>query len=189
MKKPMKPAMKPVQPMTQPEEVAAAEAEVAAEILPQDGLTVIAEEEEEAAPVAESSNDPLPSVPVDEEPVQPTPAPAVGAMHYLGTFAMNGVVGRGGSKRPAGYPVVVKAADGHTVGVVVVGDPGDMNLALATSLEGAGHHGAPFSLFSAMTLDRPQKLAAARAIATQQDPALDRVGALAALGYTPQSLA
>jgi hypothetical protein len=102
MKKPMKPAMKPVQPMTQPEEVAAAEAEVAAEILPQDGLTVIAEEEEEAAPVAESSNDPLPSVPVDEEPVQPTPAPAVGAMHYLGTFAMDGVVGRGRGRAAGG---------------------------------------------------------------------------------------
>jgi hypothetical protein len=188
MKKPIKPAQKPVQPMTQPEEVAAAEAEVAAEVLPQDGLTVVAEEEE-AAPVAESSNDPLPSVPVDESPVPAAPAPADGAMHYLGTFAMDGVVGRGGSKRPAAYPVVVQAADGHTVGVVVVGDPGDMNSALVASLETAGHHGAPFTLVSAMTLARQQKLAAARAIATQQDPSLDRVGALAALGYTPQALA
>ena len=187
MKKPIKPAQKPVQPMTQPEEVAVAEAEAAAEVLPQDGLTVIAEKEE-ATPVAESSNDPLPSVPVDEAPVQPAPAPADGAMHYLGTFAMDGVVGRGGSKRPAGFPVVVKAADGNTVGVVVVGDPGDVNAALASSLESAGHHGAPFTLVPAMTLARAQKLAAARAIASQQDPALDRVGALAALGFTLQSL-
>ena len=150
------------------------------EIVPQDGLTVVE---------TDTSNDPLPSVPVVEEAVQPAPAPADGAMSYLGTVAMDGMTGRGGARRPAAYPVVVKAADDRIVGVVVVGDPGDVCKALTDSLEAAGHAGAPFTVIAAMNVSRQQKLAAARAIATQQDPTLDRVGALMALGFTPETLA
>ena len=110
-------------------------------------------------------------------------------MHFLGTAAMDGMLGRGGARRAAAYPVVVYAATGHTVGVVVVGEPADMNLNLAQSLERAGHAGAPFRFEAAVSQPRPVKLAAARAIAAQRDAALDRVGALMSLGFTPESLA
>lgn len=183
MKKPFKPNQKP--PMTQPDEVAAAEA-VEAEVLPQDGLTVLSEDE---AKVLAEKNDPPLSVPVDEVVKQPAPIPVEGAMHYLGTTAMDGMLGKGGARRPSSYPVVVTAADGRIVGIVVVGDPGDVGQSLAASLEAAGHAGAPFTLSPAMSLARSAKLAAAKSIAAQQDPTLDRVGALMALGYTPESLA
>ena len=157
------------------------------EVLPQDGLTVTGEDPAEEV-AEEVADEPLPSVPVDE-PVIQTPAPAADAMHFLGTAAMDGMLGRGGARRAAAYPVVVYAATGHTVGVVVVGEPADMNLNLAQSLERAGHAGAPFRFEAAVSQPRPVKLAAARAIAAQRDAALDRVGALMSLGFTPESLA
>lgn len=165
-------------------EVAAEEVE----ILPQDGLTVI-ETAEEAVEEVALPEDPLPSVPVDEPVVEAKAAPADGAMHYLGTFAMPGMVGKGGSSRVSAMPVVAKTADGRILGVLVVGDPGDVGPALSQMLEGAGHAGAPFTLVNAMSLDRPTKLAAARAIASQTDANLDRGGALMALGFTASQLA
>jgi hypothetical protein len=158
------------------------------EILPQDGLTVI-ETVEEIVEETSLPDDPLPSVPVDELVIETKVVPVDGAMHYLGTFAMPGMVGKGGSSRVSSMPVVAKTADGRILGVLVVGDPGDVGPALAQMLEGAGHAGAPFTLVSAMTLDRQTKLAAARAIASQTDANLDRSGALMALGYTASQLA
>ncbi len=152
---------------------------------PQDGLMVTSEEGAEEAQV--ETVDPLPSVPV-EEPVVQAPAPVASGMGYLGTVSMDGMRGKGGSQRAASLPVVVKSADGRIVGVVVVGDPGDIGASLAKSLEDAGHPGAPFQLVQALSLDRATKLAAAKAIAAQQDVLLDRVGALMALGFTPESL-
>ena len=157
----------------------------AAEVEPQDGLMVTSEEEAEVE--TEDRVDPLPSVPV-EEPVVQAPAPVASGMSYLGTASMDGMRGKGGSQRAASLPVVVKAADGRIVGVVVVGDPGDIGAPLAKSLEDAGHPGAPFQLVQALALDRATKLAAAKAVAAQQDPLLDRVSALMALGFTPESL-
>ena len=164
------------------------------EIQPQDGLTVLEQEEEqqevqEAEVVAAvDENDPLPSVPVQEAPVA-APVAAPGAMLYKGTTAMSGMVGRGGSTRVCALPVVVKNATGQIVGVLVVGEPGDITDSLGKQLETAGHLGAPFELVQGVTLDRQTKLAAARAIAAQNDPTLDRHGALMALGYTAAQLA
>jgi hypothetical protein len=158
------------------------------EILPQDGLTVI-ETVEEVVEEPSLPEDPLPSVPVDEPVIETKAVPNDGAMHYLGTFAMPGMVGKGGSSRVSAMPVVAKTSDGRILGVLVVGDPGDVSPALSQMLEGAGHAGAPFTLVNAITLDRQTKLAAARAIAAQTDANLDRSGALMALGFTASQLA
>ena len=161
----------------------AAEEEI---VQPQDGLTVteVVEEVVEEA----TANDPLPSVPVDETPVS-QPAQVAGGMQYLGTIAMDGMTGKGGSRRVCSLPVVVKTASGHVLGVIVVGEPGDVTPALADQLVKAGHAGGPFELVHGLYLDRATKLAAARAIAGQNDAGLDRHGTLMALGFTAEQLA
>jgi hypothetical protein len=156
-------------------------------VLPQDGLTVT-EVVEEAVVEDSTTNDPLPSVPVDEPPVVQA-AQVAGGMQYLGTIAMDGMTGKGGSRRVCSLPVVVKTAVGHVLGVIVVGEPGDVTPQLADQLSKAGHAGGPFELVQGLYLDRATKLAAARAIAAQNEPGLDRHGALMALGYTAEQLA
>ncbi len=163
-------------------------ASVAEEVLPQDGLTVTHEEPVQEE-VADTSNDPLPSVPVDETHVVQAAPVQSGAMQYLGTVAMDGMTGKGGSRRVCSLPVVVKAASGHVLGVLVVGEPGDISPALAVQLEKAGHAGGPFELVQGVQLDRATKLAAARAIAAQNEAGLDRHGALMALGFSAEQLA
>ena len=129
---------------------------------------------------------PLPSVPVENEIVLP-PVVQRDEMHYLGTYSMPGMKGvRAAGTKVAALPVIVTAND-CVVGVVVVSDPGVIGDALAAAIASSGYRG-PFIFSLAATAHRSVKLAAARAIAVQQEPLLDRAGALMMLGYTPGQL-
>ena len=189
MKKPpqiSRPASKPAAPVVK-------KPETGAEIPATEGLTVI---EEQEAPVEEAvaeqpsqtvPEDPLPSTPV-EEPVIQAPAPAVQDwMAYLGTFVLEGMVSRGNNGRVASLPVVV-VSNGRVVGVLAVSDPGLVGEALAIRLRDAGY-GSEFEFRTVGQLDRLTKLAAAKALSTQQDAALDRVGAVMSLGFNPSAIA
>jgi hypothetical protein len=192
MKKPTpqinRPGSKPVVPVAKKPE-APAEVEIPAA----EGLTVVEGQEytvEETAseqPSLTIPEDPLPSAPV-EEPVVQTPAPVVqDGMAYLGTFVLDGMVSRGNNGRVASLPVVV-VSGGRVIGVLAVSDPGLIGDALAILLQDAGY-GSEFEFRTVGQLDRLTKLAAAKALSSQQDVALDRVGAVMSLGFNPSSIA
>ena len=159
------------------------------EIPAAEGL-VVTEEVETPEPASEVESetipsDPLPSEPVDEPVVQqPT---SESGMAFLGTFVLEGMVSRGNNGRVASLPVVAVSA-GRIVGVLAVSDPGLIGEALAVRLGEAGY-GSSFEFRTAGQLDRPTKLAAARSLALQQDPSLDRVGAVMSLGFNPSAIA
>lgn len=135
--------------------------------------------------------DPLPSAPVVGEPVSPvSEALPDGAMPYLGVLVQANMVGRSGSGRVAGLPVVIRSTEAapRTLGVLVLSDPGT-TMAIERKLTEAGYVG-PFAVFLPHELSRELKLAAAKAIAPQaQEDGLDRAAALSALGHSFQSLA
>ena len=183
MKKPTpqinRPGSKPVVPVAEKPE-APAEVEIPAA----EGLTVV---EGQEYTVEETASEQLPSAPV-EEPVVQTPAPVVqDGMAYLGTFVLEGMVSRGNNGRVASLPVVV-VSGGRVIGVLVVSDPGLIGDALAILLQDAGY-GSEFEFRTVGQLDRLTRLAAAKALSSQQDVALDRVGAVMSLGFNPSSIA
>ena len=150
------------------------------EIPAAEGLTVIDE------PNPTIPEDPRPSVPVADEPVAEA-APQVAGMAFIGTVVSQGMVGRANNGRVATLPVVVMSG-GAVVGVVVLSDPGQLGTALGDRLEGAGYRG-PFEFKQAFELSRETKLAAARCLATAQDPALDQAAAVMSFGFTLAMLA
>ena len=190
MKKPTpqinRPGSKPAAPVVK-------NPETDAEIPATEGLTVIEEQDAPAEEVVADQpsqtvpGDPLPSTPV-EEPVIQAPAPVVqDGMAYLGTFVLEGMVSRGNNGRVASLPVVV-VSGGRVIGVLAVSDPGLIGDALAILLQDAGY-GSEFEFRTVGQLDRLTKLAAAKALSSQQDVALDRVGAVMSLGFNPSSIA
>ena len=109
-------------------------------------------------------------------------------MPFLGVLVTEGRAGRGLPK--AALPLVVRARPGgRIVGVVVVDDPSWRGPPLDGHLALAGHGEGPFDHVAPGTLDRAGKTACARAIAAHGDPALDKVGALAAFGFRMEMLA
>jgi hypothetical protein len=129
------------------------------------------------------------------QPEDPEPAPAAelaapaaiarqdGGMVYLGALYPHEAVNGGGrSTGLAGLPIIVKV-NGEIAGVVVVSDPGYTGAALNTNLERAGLAG-PFEQVPPMSLSPQQRLAAARAIVEERDPAVNLTAVLAALGLT-----
>ena len=136
---------------------------------------------------ADETDAPLPSAPVENEAVLSPPVQG-GGMRYMGTYSMPGMSGaRLASAKVAALPVIVTAGDRGVLGVVVVSDPGVIGDALAADIAASGYRG-PFTFELAVKATRAVKLAAAKVIATQQEPLLDRTGALMMLGYTPTQL-
>lgn len=157
-----------------------------AEIPATEGLIVTGEQpgREGVMPPAAPSR---PSRPV-QEPTVPAQPPGGDGMAFLGTFTMPGMVGRVNDGRCAALPLVVAKASGAIVGVVVLSDPGLAGSALAKRLSDAGYGGS-FKFLGTGEIDAATRLAAARAIAAEkQDPCLDKMGAVMALGFNTLAL-
>jgi hypothetical protein len=102
-------------------------------------------------------------------------------MTYLGTLAPANVrpVKRRGPV--AGLPVIVYSGK-TVVGVAVVADPSFLGPVLDKYLTQANYGDGPFTQVSLAKAVQTVKIAAARTIAAQTDPQLNRMAALATAG-------
>ena len=129
-----------------------------------DGLIEIDEEED---------LDPLPSEPVQETVVE---LKAADSLHYMGSFVMDGMLGRAGITRAASIPVLVKNS-GVIYGVLVISDIGQFPI--IGEVEAAKFGLTNVTCEYANQQTRPVVLAVARLLAgIKTDSQLDISGCL-----------